>query len=95
MVLCVYVEGATLNATCVRSRLARDISGRWLTVHLLQIEDFEITVADLKEMIEKKLSVTPANQRLIYKGHVLKDNRTVASYCKFASAKLLVSNLYF
>jgi hypothetical protein len=47
-----------------------------------QIEDTELTVEALKTMIEKKADVPSALQRLIYKGHVLRDARTLASYGK-------------
>lgn len=39
-----------------------------------------MTIADLKEKVESKSQISPAEQRLIYKGQVLKDERTVDSY---------------
>lgn len=40
------------------------------------------TILDLKVAIEKVLSVPPVNQRLIYKGKVLKDDLQLSSYGK-------------
>ena len=39
-----------------------------------------MTVAELKEQAQSKSQVAPTEQRLIYKGQVLKDERTVESY---------------
>lgn len=50
----------------------------------LTIDDTSITVLELKELIEKSQNI-PANvQRLIYKGRILKDPQTVASYGMFS-----------
>ena len=38
------------------------------------------TIAELKEAVATAASVPAAEQRLIYKGQVLKDERTVESY---------------
>lgn len=45
----------------------------------LEIEP-SISVSDLKEEIALKQSIAAAEQRLIYKGQILKDERTVESY---------------
>ena len=42
--------------------------------------DLAMTVAELKEQVQSKSQVAPTEQRLIYKGQVLKDERTVESY---------------
>lgn len=41
-----------------------------------------VLVEEFKEALEKKCNIPPAQQRLIYRGHVLKDNKTLASYGK-------------
>ena len=38
------------------------------------------TVLELKEKVNEQLNVLPAQQRLIYKGRVLKDDATIDSY---------------
>ncbi|CAD7702773.1 unnamed protein product [Ostreobium quekettii] len=38
------------------------------------------TVAELKEEVGKKCGVPAAEQRLIYKGQILRDERTIESY---------------
>ena len=40
------------------------------------------TIAELKQAIEAKASVPAGEQRVIYKGQVLKDERTIESYGK-------------
>lgn len=42
--------------------------------------ELEQTVADLKSQIEGQITVPSDQQRLIYKGHVLQDGRTLSSY---------------
>jgi ubiquilin len=42
--------------------------------------DAAITVADLKAIIQKLQDIPQDQQRLIYKGHVLKDDKTLAEY---------------
>lgn len=39
-----------------------------------------MTVETLKELIEKQGNVPVSLQRLIYKGHILRDANTLASY---------------
>ena len=51
--------------------------GDKFTVQDLQVSQ---TVADLKAEVAKKSSVPAEQQRLIYKGQVLKDERTLDSY---------------
>ena len=48
--------------------------------HTVEVDDSKI-VTDLKELLVEKTSVPADQQRLIYKGHVLKDERTLESYC--------------
>jgi ubiquilin len=43
------------------------------------VDDAE-TVLDLKQLIDSKIQLPPADQRLIYSGKVLKDPETVATY---------------
>ena len=38
------------------------------------------TVLELKELLAEKTDIPAAQQRLIYKGHVLKDEKTLESY---------------
>ncbi len=40
----------------------------------------EMTIADVKSLVAEKANIAADNQRLIYKGQVLKDDRTVESY---------------
>ena len=40
----------------------------------------EMTIAEVKAAAADKAEVPAENQRLIYKGQVLKDDRTIASY---------------
>ena len=42
--------------------------------------DKTATVAQLKNAINEKMNVLPENQRLIYKGRVLKDDLTLENY---------------
>lgn len=42
--------------------------------------DNATSIAELKEAIAAEASIPSAEQRLIYKGQVLKDERTVESY---------------
>eukprot|EP01042_Synura_sphagnicola_P022499 gene22499-28655_t len=42
--------------------------------------DTSSTVLELKVKVQEQLNVAPAQQRLIYKGRVLKDEATVESY---------------
>jgi len=42
--------------------------------------DYGSTIAELKEAVAVEASITSAEQRLIYKGQVLKNERTVESY---------------
>jgi len=42
--------------------------------------DNATSIAELKEAIATEASIPSAEQRLIYKGQVLKDERTVESY---------------
>ncbi|SPQ93869.1 Ubiquilin [Plasmodiophora brassicae] len=42
--------------------------------------DLSSTVADFKAVVEEKTTVPAAQQRLIFKGHVLQDARTLESY---------------
>ena len=51
--------------------------GDKFTVQDLQVSQ---TVADLKAEVAKKSSTPAEQQRLIYKGQVLKDERTLDSY---------------
>lgn len=44
--------------------------------------DASSTILQLKEAVETTSSVPVLQQRLIYKGHVLKDVRTIESYGK-------------
>eukprot|EP00457_Paulinella_chromatophora_P001656 gb/GEZN01001658.1/.p1 GENE.gb/GEZN01001658.1/~~gb/GEZN01001658.1/.p1 ORF type:complete len:717 (+),score=134.35 gb/GEZN01001658.1/:48-2198(+) len=48
----------------------------------LQVDskDESMTVAQFKELVEQQTSVPATQQRLIYKGHVLRDARTFESY---------------
>lgn len=41
-----------------------------------------VTIRELKEAVAGKCTITADEQRLIYKGQVLKDERTVDSYGK-------------
>jgi ubiquilin len=41
-----------------------------------------LTVGEFKQVIAEKSSIPATQQRLIFSGHVLKDERTVESYCK-------------
>jgi ubiquilin len=41
-----------------------------------------ITILELKELIEKEQNIPANQQRLIYKGRILKDPQTVESYGK-------------
>jgi len=49
-----------------------------------------MTVSDLKNVIQSKSNVTPEEQRLIYKGYVLKDARTLESYGVTANQTILM-----
>lgn len=40
----------------------------------------EMTIAEVKAAVANKADIPAENQRLIYKGQVLKDDRTVESY---------------
>lgn len=40
----------------------------------------ELTIAEVKALVAEKANIPADNQRLIYKGQVLKDDRTVESY---------------
>ena len=51
--------------------------GDKFTVQDLQVSQ---TVAELKAEVAKKSSIPAEQQRLIYKGQVLKDERTLDSY---------------
>jgi len=42
--------------------------------------DTELTVEEFKALVEEKSQIPAAEQRLIYKGHVLRDPRTLQSY---------------
>ena len=42
--------------------------------------DNEMTIAEVKAAAADKAEVPAENQRLIYKGQVLKDDRTIESY---------------
>jgi ubiquilin len=42
----------------------------------------EDTVMAVKEKLAEKCSMAASEQRLIYKGQILKDERTVESYCE-------------
>lgn len=46
----------------------------------LRIDSSDMTIAALKADLEKQCSIPVAEQRLIYKGYVLRDTRTVESY---------------
>lgn len=39
------------------------------------------TVADMKKEVEKVSNIPAESQRLIYSGQVLRDDRTLESYC--------------
>lgn len=39
-----------------------------------------LTIAEVKEQLASNCDIPGADQRLIYKGQILKDERTVASY---------------
>lgn len=45
-----------------------------------QTVDTDSTIQQLKEELAEKASIPASNQRLIYKGQILKDERTVESY---------------
>jgi hypothetical protein len=45
--------------------------------------DEEMLVSDLKDAIAQHSPILAAEQRVIYKGQILKNERTVASYGKF------------
>ena len=44
------------------------------------------TIRELKEEVARKCDTAAGQQRLIYKGQVLKDDRTVDSYGKLAES---------
>ena len=48
----------------------------------VEVDDMKISVTDFKAKLEIKSKVPADQQRLIYKGHVLRDGRTLESYCK-------------
>jgi ubiquilin len=45
--------------------------------------DPSITILEFKEIIEKEQNIPVAQQRLIYKGRILKDPMTVSSYSEY------------
>lgn len=49
-----------------------------------------MTVVELKEQVQTKTDIPSAEQRLIYKGQVLKDERTVDSYGRVACRSVVV-----
>ena len=42
--------------------------------------NLSMTISELKVQVQSKSQIPPEEQRLIYKGQVLKDERTVDSY---------------
>ena len=45
--------------------------------------DPSITILEFKELIAKEQNIPAEQQRLIYKGRILKDPMTVSSYSKY------------
>ncbi len=45
------------------------------------------TVLDLKELVAQAANITVGEQRLIYKGQILKDDRTLESYSERATQR--------
>jgi len=49
--------------------------------HTLTEIESSVTVGNLKAQLEAVVNVPAAQQRLIYKGRVLVDSKTLAEYC--------------
>jgi ubiquilin len=67
-------------------------------LHTLTDVDATLSVAALKALLsEPPFSVPVEQQRLVYKGHVMKDNSTLADYgtCAACVAHLFVLGTFF
>lgn len=53
--------------------------------------DENSTIGEFKQLLEPQCNIPASQQRLIYAGHVLKDNQTISSYCK--TKKLFPQNI--
>ena len=61
----------------------------------VDVDNLQTTVSEFKTLLQEKSKIPAEDQRLIYKGHVLKDSRTLESYGSLVDNRAKILTLLY